>query len=284
MSSTSETPRARSSPAETGVGKETVSPCCASLHREWPLHCGHPHRLDARRAPLGRQRRGALNPNSGAEPRSAYGSDPVGTTSYDAQPATFADRHHSPSQRCQGASNTAGGRVEVVQVASEPSEITSAVSEKLTSDLSVDGILVAQARLAIPAVEGVRAANSEALVGTFDITTEIIDAIESDEILFAVDQQQYLQGYLQVLLLKLFKENANTIGGGLPVLTGPGFVTKENAAAVKELAAQGLKNRRASSSSEVASSRQPTAPRQSPSVTAPSGCSWILAEIRRSRA
>ena len=29
--------------------------------------------------------------------------------------------------------------------------------------------------------------------------------------------------------------NANQAGGGLPVLTGPGFVTPNNAAAVKEL-------------------------------------------------
>ena len=44
--------------------------------------------------------------------------------------------------------------------------------------------------------------------------------------LFAVDQQQYLQGYLPIVFLKLFKTNANTVGGGQPVLTGPGFVDK----------------------------------------------------------
>jgi simple sugar transport system substrate-binding protein len=45
-------------------------------------------------------------------------------------------------------------------------------------------------------------------------------------VLFAVDQQQYLQGYLPIVFLKLFKHNANTVGGGQPVLTGPGFVDK----------------------------------------------------------
>ena len=39
--------------------------------------------------------------------------------------------------------------------------------------------------------------------------------------LFAVDQQQYVQGYLPIVMLTLYKSNLNTIGGGHPVLTGP---------------------------------------------------------------
>ena len=41
------------------------------------------------------------------------------------------------------------------------------------------------------------------------------------------------------MFLKLFKTNANTVGGGQPVLTGPGFVDKANAATVEKLAAEG---------------------------------------------
>ena len=41
--------------------------------------------------------------------------------------------------------------------------------------------------------------------------------------LFAVDQQQYVQGYLPIVMLTLYKSNLNTIGGGHPVLTGPGY-------------------------------------------------------------
>ena len=41
--------------------------------------------------------------------------------------------------------------------------------------------------------------------------------------LFAVDQQQYVQGYLPIVMLTLYKSNLNTIGGGHPVLTGPGL-------------------------------------------------------------
>jgi simple sugar transport system substrate-binding protein len=59
--------------------------------------------------------------------------------------------------------------------------------------------------------------------------------------LFAVDQQQYLQGYLPVVFLKLFKTNANTVGGGQPVLTGPGFVDKSNASTVEKLSGEGTR-------------------------------------------
>ena len=43
------------------------------------------------------------------------------------------------------------------------------------------------------------------------------------------------------MFLKLYKTNANTVGGGQPVLTGPGFVDKSNAATVEKLAAQGTR-------------------------------------------
>lgn len=59
---------------------------------------------------------------------------------------------------------------------------------------------------------------------------------------FAVDQQPYLQGYLAVDSLWLYKTNGNLSGGGVaPVLTGPAFVTKENVAAVAEFAAKGTR-------------------------------------------
>jgi simple sugar transport system substrate-binding protein len=59
--------------------------------------------------------------------------------------------------------------------------------------------------------------------------------------MFAIDQQQYLQGYLPVVFLYLYNANLNTVGGGLPVLTGPGIVDASNAGAVKDLAAAGTR-------------------------------------------
>ena len=43
------------------------------------------------------------------------------------------------------------------------------------------------------------------------------------------------------MFLYLFERNANTTGGGLPVLTGPGFVTAANAHEVEKLARAGTR-------------------------------------------
>ena len=81
----------------------------------------------------------------------------------------------------------------------------------------------------------------DAIIGGFDITPDIINAIEEGTISFTVDQQQYLQGYLPIVLMYLEATNQNTAGGGLPILTGPGFVTPDNAAEVKALVEAGTR-------------------------------------------
>jgi simple sugar transport system substrate-binding protein len=78
-------------------------------------------------------------------------------------------------------------------------------------------------------------------VGTFDLSPQIITAIAAGKVMFAVDQQQYLQGYLPVVFAYLFVNNLNTVGNGSPVLTGPGFVNKGNAAKVAALAKAGTR-------------------------------------------
>ncbi|HEV2067582.1 MAG TPA: hypothetical protein VGR08_12175, partial [Thermomicrobiales bacterium] len=65
-------------------------------------------------------------------------------------------------------------------------------------------------------------------------------AIQDGTLLFAIDQQQYLQGYLPIVLLNLYVTNANTIAN--PVLmTGPGFVTSENVDEVIDLTTEGTR-------------------------------------------
>ena len=78
-------------------------------------------------------------------------------------------------------------------------------------------------------------------VGTFDLNPQVIPAIQAGKILFAIDQQQYLQGYLPIVFAYLFVTNLNTVGNGAPVLTGPGIVNKSNASRVAALAKKGTR-------------------------------------------
>lgn len=146
-------------------------------------------------------------------------------------------------RRCAGAKQTlASGTTENLRVdASTIAQARATIATKLQQDTSIDGVLALHPTVAMAAVEAVASSGSKAKVATFDLSDAVIDAIDAGKISFAVDQQQYQQGYLPVVMLHLYLTNANTVGGGRPVFTGPGFVTKENAARVKALAAEGTR-------------------------------------------
>ena len=148
--------------------------------------------------------------------------------------------------RCRGFTDglaESGGTVEVVQVnLNNPTEAQSRIEAALSSNPDVDGILTLGPTGDAPALEALRGTGQlgKIQLATFDLSPDVLKAIESGDILFAIDSQQYMQGYLPIVLLTLYATNLNTIAN--PVLmTGPGFVTKENAAQVIDLAAAGTR-------------------------------------------
>jgi len=147
------------------------------------------------------------------------------------------------TQRCQGVKEGFGGNVTNIQVKGTADIATTQteIKSKLQADKSFDAVIALNPDIAAATVTAVKGANSKAKIATFDLSPDVIKDIKNGTVLFAVDQQQYLQGYLPIVFLKLFKTNANTVGGGQPVLPGPGFVDKTNAATVEKLAGQGTR-------------------------------------------
>jgi len=148
--------------------------------------------------------------------------------------------------RCRGFTDglaESGGTVELVEVKlNNPTEAQARIEAALSTNPDVNGILALGPTGAAPALEALRGTGQLGAIqlATFDLSPDVLDAIESGDILFAIDSQQYMQGYLPIVLLTLYATNLNTIAN--PVLmTGPGFVTKENAAQVIELAAAGTR-------------------------------------------
>ncbi len=147
-------------------------------------------------------------------------------------------------ERCDGLADTFSGEVisEFVGLDQDQTAQQNAISAAFQADPDIDGFMGVGP---VIAVSGLRAANDVgrdlAGIGGFDITPEIITAIDNGEIAFTVDQQQYVQGYLPILVLYLNATNLNTVGGGQPILTGPGFVTPENAAEVAALVDAGTR-------------------------------------------
>ena len=146
------------------------------------------------------------------------------------------------AQRCQGVKDGFGD-VTDLQVKGTASLATTQteIKSKLQADKSYDAVMALNPDIAEAAKTAIKDASSSAKLATFDQSGPVIKDIEAGTIQFAVDQQQYLQGYLPIVFLKLFKTNANTVGGGQAVLTGPGFVDKDNAATIEKLAQDGTR-------------------------------------------
>ena len=152
----------------------------------------------------------------------------------------------SLDRRCQGfadAMDAAGASVEVLAVElGDPTESQQRIEAGLASNPDVDGLLTLGPTGALPALRALRDTGQidTITMATFDITPEILTAIEVGEVLFAIDQQQYLQGYLPVVVLALYLRNENTLANDI-VRTGPGFVTSDNVARLKALTRQGTR-------------------------------------------
>jgi simple sugar transport system substrate-binding protein len=146
-------------------------------------------------------------------------------------------------QRCAGVKKGFGGPVTNLQVKGTADIATTQteIKSKLQADKSFDGVIALNPDIASAANTAIKGAGSNAKLATFDLSPSVLKNIGSGNVQFAVDQQQYLQGYLPIVFLKLFRQNANTVGGGQPVLTGPGFVEKSNVSTVEKLAEAGTR-------------------------------------------
>jgi simple sugar transport system substrate-binding protein len=148
--------------------------------------------------------------------------------------------------RCNGFKDTmskAGASVDVLAVnLADPTDSQQRITAAISADPTVDGILTLGPTGASPALAALRSMGKlgQIKLATFDLSPDVLQAIASGDMLFAIDQQQYEQGYLPIVLLKLYKSNLNTIAN--PVLmTGPGFVTKDNALRVIDLSKAGTR-------------------------------------------
>jgi simple sugar transport system substrate-binding protein len=144
-------------------------------------------------------------------------------------------------QRASGVKSILGsGGVKVLTIPNAKSDIPGTkakVKAAFNADKKLDGFLGLDPDVTIPCLSSVPRGTK---VGTFDVGGAIKE-IRAGRMLFAIDQQQYLQGYLPVVFAVLYQTNLNTVGNGQPVLTGPGIINKANAARVATLAAKGTR-------------------------------------------
>ncbi|GAX49351.1 sugar ABC transporter substrate-binding protein [Streptomyces olivochromogenes] len=145
--------------------------------------------------------------------------------------------------RCAGVKKTFGGKTEILYVnGTDMPSVKSTIIAKLKQDSSIDYVTTLGAPFAMTAIQSIADAGTKAKLATFDLNKDAVGAIKSGKIQWAIDQQPYLQGYLSIDSLWLYKTNGNYSGGGeAPVLTGPAFVDRSNVDKVAQFAAKGTR-------------------------------------------
>ncbi|MEM7724574.1 MAG: sugar ABC transporter substrate-binding protein [Pseudomonadota bacterium] len=142
--------------------------------------------------------------------------------------------------RCSGFAEGFGGTVEVLPTGNDPAEIESKVSAALASNEAIDTVMALGASLAgEPAVNAAQSSGRDVNVASFDLSASFLESIAGGDAAFAIDQQQFLQGYLPVVFLANTANYGLMPGGNVP--SGPNLVTADKAAQVIELSAQGIR-------------------------------------------
>ena len=109
--------------------------------------------------------------------------------------------------------------------ASNPTQAIGQVTAELASHPGINAVLCLNSAIA----DALVAAHPKVKVGGFDLDTGTIANLRAGTMDFAIDQQQYLQGYLPIVFLYLYKkDHGNAAGGGGVVNSGPLLVTKAN--------------------------------------------------------
>ena len=124
--------------------------------------------------------------------------------------------------------------------ASDPSETRETIRAYLSTNKTIDGILTLGPLGALPIMNLLKDIDKKNNIklATFAFTPEIIDGIMNGHVLFALDAQQYLQGYLPVVLMNLYITNKNT-PAYKKLETGPSIIDIKNAQDVLLLSKRG---------------------------------------------
>ena len=146
-------------------------------------------------------------------------------------------------QRCEGFAEGMGGNVNQVAVdGSDPTAARNGIQTALRQNENIDGMLTLNPGVAdqgLRALDG-SGRSDQITFATFDLSPSVLEAVRDGNMLFATDQQQYLQGYLPIVLLTNYVQYGVTpVNAVIP--TGPAFITEDNAEQVIDLAEQGVR-------------------------------------------
>jgi simple sugar transport system substrate-binding protein len=147
-------------------------------------------------------------------------------------------------QQCKSGSAPSSGpactelTLSTPNAASNPQQAIGQVTSYLQAHTGINAVMALNNAIGTALVTSKPAGNPK--IATFDLNSGVESDIKGGSLAFAIDQQQYLQGYLPITFLYLFnKDNGQSVGGGTTVASGPLVVTKDNISKVSAAIAAG---------------------------------------------
>lgn len=133
--------------------------------------------------------------------------------------------------RCEGYFDGLGTDLNMIDVSNDVSQIQTRTAAALQADESIDGVLAVGPHVCEAAHAAIEEVGADVHLACFDLSPGVMEMIQNGDASFTIDQQQYLQGYMPVIVLHLYNNYAGLLpGANIP--SGPGFVDASNAAAV----------------------------------------------------
>ncbi len=151
----------------------------------------------------------------------------------------------SLDERCQGIADglkPAGGASEVVSVSQDPADVTRRVEAYLASHADIQAVFATGTAGANPLIKYFDDKDlwSKYKLYTYDLGPEILQSVADGKMGFGIDGQQYLMGYLPVVILTQNATHGLWVQNN--IYTGPLFIdSPEKAKGVQQLSKEGTR-------------------------------------------
>ena len=142
---------------------------------------------------------------------------------------------------CDGFIEAMNGNGDRVEISLDPTETAARLNAYLTTHPDVDGILALGAPSATNVVAALRDKGTlgNYKIGNFDVSGDTLTSLSNKELLFSFDAQQYMMGFLPVVMLTL-----NAKYGVLPInniYTGPNAISPTDVEKIMVLSKKGIR-------------------------------------------
>ena len=142
--------------------------------------------------------------------------------------------------RCAGMKSKFTGTVdELYSDGTNPSNYVTTIQAKLSSDPSIDAVVTLGPSLGVALSNGLKDSGSKVAVATYAMNPDVYPLLKDGGLIFTIDQQPWLQGYMSIDALWFYKKNGTVLGADQSIATGPVVLDKTNVDQVETYAKAG---------------------------------------------